>query len=99
MTKRYKLELYLIRDNELEFALHDKEAETSQGTLKMVENKINRQNERINELEHKLEHWKQFATVAQSENSILHNELGIAIEQGYALSDAFKEYKKGKVQE
>lgn len=55
MSKRYELELYVIRDNELEFALRDNEAETSQGTTKMVEKKLNRQDKRIKELEHKLD--------------------------------------------
>lgn len=54
MTERYRLELYIIRDNELEFALLDKEAENSQGTTKMVEKKLNRQDKRIKELEQKV---------------------------------------------
>lgn len=36
--------------------------------------------------------WKDLACKATSENSILWNELHIAMEQGYELSDAFKEY-------
>ena len=55
MTERYKLELYIIRENELEFALYDKEAETSQGTTKMIEKKLNWQDERIKELEYQLD--------------------------------------------
>lgn len=55
MSERYKLELYLIRDNELEFALYDKEAETSQGTTKMIENKLNRQDKIIEKLKNRIE--------------------------------------------
>ena len=74
MTKRYRLELYIIRENELEFALYDKEAENSQGTVKMVEKKLNRQDERITELESKLE---------EVTNKLVVMDLPIEFEQWY----------------
>ena len=48
----------------------------------------------LNKQEDEIQHWKQIASAALNENSILHNELCIAMEQGYTLSEPYMEYKE-----
>lgn len=49
---------------------------------------------RLNKQEDEIQHWKQIASAALNENNILHNELGIAMEQGYTLSEPYMGYKE-----
>ena len=61
--------------------------------------RLNEQDQRIQELESQLEFWKGSAGVCQGELGIVNHELGIALEQGYKLSDAYMEYKEDKEKE
>ena len=51
MTKRYKLKQRFVTPTEIEYACYDKEAENSQGSLQLLEDKLNHQDKRIKELE------------------------------------------------
>ena len=86
------------RITELESTLkHCKDATLSDlSEIKLLQKENNILNKRIQELESQLEFWKGSAGVCQGELGIVNNELGIALEQGYKLSDAYMEYKEDK---
>ena len=65
--------------------------------IKDICNLLNQLNDENKQLKQKKENWKSVACSNTSFNSILLNELSIAQEQGYKVSDPFKRLMEEKV--